>query len=115
MVERGNLREFRLAIEGVGVEPPDQGMRLVAGDQRAKQILPTQEAVGEEVEAGVALDPEPTIEICRKRGVHGAFVGAAAVESARRFYNLLGPRIKAMLIGKNLDRHSLSIIARTIG
>ena len=80
--------------------------------QRTKDVLPAQQAVGEEIEAGLALDLGPAVEIRSKRRISRGLVGSAAVKPASYFYDLLGPRIKAMLIRKNLDRHSLSITGR---
>ena len=111
------MREFWFAVEGVGIEPAHQGVRPLTEpfDQGAKEILPPQQPVREEIEAGLPLDLEPAIDIRGESGIHGGGIGAPAVQPAGCFHDLLGPGIEAMLIGKNLDRQSLSITGLRIG
>lgn len=104
------LCELGFAEKRIGVEPSDQGVRLRAStlDQGPENILPAKQAIREEIEAGFPLNLNPSRQVLLKSRLDRRLVGAPSVQASGRFHDILGSRIKAVLIGKNLDRLSLS-------
>lgn len=103
-------RELRRSEERIRIEPADEGVRTNAhrSHQRPEDILPAQQPIRKEIETGITLDRDPAVEVLLVRGVNLRLVGAAPVLAASRGDYLLGPRVEAVLIGKNLDRLSVS-------
>lgn len=65
------------------------------------------QAIREEIQAGRLLDLDPSGPVLVERRADGRFPGPAAVEPSGGRDDLLGARINAMLISKDVDPVSL--------
>jgi hypothetical protein len=101
--------ELGRSEERVGIEPADERMRCDAQpfDERAEDVLPAEETVREEVQATVFLQLDEGRKVIGEGAIDCLSSDAAAIESARGRDDLLGPRIEAVLIGKDVDLVSL--------
>ena len=91
-------RRVRRPEERVRVEEAREGaclQPLARVDERPKEVLPGEHAVGEEVEAGLGLGGDQRLEIGGAPAFDVVGRDAATVEVARRLDERLGPRVDA--------------------
>jgi hypothetical protein len=75
--------------------------------QRPEDVLPFQQAVGEEVHAGGFLRANEAGQIIGEGGLDGIRADAAAIESSRGGDDFLGARIDTVLIREDVNVWSL--------
>ena len=91
-------RRVRRSEERVRVEEARDRARLQSlarVDERPKEVLPGEHAVGEQVEAGLGLGGDQRLEIGGAPAFDVVDRDAATVEVARRLDEGLGPRVDA--------------------
>ena len=77
--------------------------------------MPAQQAVREEIQAGLTLDRDQSAQILIKGRTNGILAGTASVRSSGRGDHLLRTWIDAVLIGKDVDSESLVDLPRERG
>jgi hypothetical protein len=75
--------------------------------QRPEDVLPLEEAVREDVHAGVFLQANEGGQVVGEGAVDRIGADAATVDATRRGNDLLRAGIDSVLIGKNVDLESL--------